>query len=61
MALLVAIETAGSWLGGRATVVTDELLKTAVKIGLPLYIAHLAGLRIDLLHILAALGMTVGH
>ena len=62
VALIVAIQSAGSWLGARATVVTDEILKKCVLIGLPLYIAHLAGLRIDLLHILAALGMTaVGH
>ena len=61
-ALIVAIRSASSWLGGRATVVTDEILKKCVLVGLPLYVAHLAGLRIDLLHILAALGMTgLGH
>lgn len=55
--LLGFIHSAGSWLGGRANVVTDESLKLFVRVGVTLYVFHLSGLRVDLLHILVALGL----
>ena len=53
-----------SWLGGRATLLTDEMIKAFVKFGVPIgatvYVAQVGGLKLDLMHILAALAALAG-
>ena len=62
-ALINALMSISNWLGGRATVVTDEALKRFTTIGIAAYAAHVMGLRLDLMHILTALAALggVGH
>lgn len=45
------------WLSGRATVVTDEMLKNLVKVGGVVVVAHAMGLKVDIVHLSAALGV----
>lgn len=58
--LLGFIREIVSWLGKRAEVATDETIKMFVRVALPAYLAHLAGLKVDLVQILAALGLKLG-
>ena len=53
--LLAASVSLTGWLGARGTVLTDEILKRFVPIGAAVFIAHLVGLRFDIMHVLAAL------
>ncbi len=60
--LMGPLNSVRSWLATRATVVTDEIIKKYAPIGLAAYVAHLYGLKIDLFHLLVALGLSpVGH
>ena len=56
--LVSPLSSIGGWLGGRATVVTDEIIKKYMPLALAIYVAHLSGLKFDLLHTLIALGYT---
>lgn len=53
--LILAVRRLSGWIGGRATLLTDETLKIFVKIGVPIYIAHAMGLKIDLMHLIVTL------
>lgn len=55
--LVKCIEQLLQWLGGRFTIVTDEVLKNFVKVGGVVLLAHVLGLKVDLLHLNAALGV----
>ena len=48
------------WLGGRATTVTDEALKVVARVGVAIAFAHALGLKVDLIHLVAALGALAG-
>ena len=53
--LVGLVSSVGAWVGGRATVVTDELLKNSARIAVGVLVAKAMGLRLDLIHIVASL------